>query len=227
MLPKTDEHGIPRMAYFVMGPESCGNRMMTRAINSAYDFGIGGQVEGTNKYVFKTLWMKDKDFRKSLAEAPNRIVFVRSIPRGSWPKKQWPPIAKYCIAFEEFNYDVYAIVMERKERFVIKSQVAHKHVPDEEKAKKMIAKSRRYINNQLKKAGVPTYIIQYEKFVTDKNFREHFFVEVLKLNSPPKMKFYNANDKYNIGQLRPCYVTQSFTPRMRFSMPSVLNRLVI
>ncbi len=184
-------------AYFIMGPESAGNRMMTQAFNSAYDFGDGGH-EGKNykSYVLRNHWVKDGDIIASLANSPNRIVLVRSVPRKGWPNKEWPPITSYCLAMIKNGYNVHAIVMDRNTSCLIKSQVGRGHVPNEERAEEYIFKARRYIRSQLKKVNVWAHNIQYEQFVSGEEYRRYLFEDVFNLDSAPRMEFYNANDKY-------------------------------
>jgi len=188
-----------KSAYFVMGPESSGNRMMAFAVTSTGFLSDGGGVSGSlDKYIITTEWFKGgvntSDIIRSIESAPNRIVFSRSIPRRGYPNKEWANIKSICNKLLEFDYNVYPLVMYRDKDIIIKSQVRRKHVPTEEIASKFIDKAYNHIDSNLFKVKLQTIRIVYESFVTDETYRINTFKSIGL--PPPNMEFFNANDKY-------------------------------
>jgi len=187
-----------KKAYFVMGPESSGTRMMTQAIQSTKDFGVGG-VNINNGYVWKAKWVDDStNIIDSIKKAPDEIILVRSVPRGGWPNKKWPNIAEICQTLIENDYRVFPIIMSRYYEYTAKSQANRGHVPNENLGKEMIKKAHKYILDALKKVNLQFYLVEYEEFVTDPDYRRAVF-KALNLDREPQMEFFNANEKYQKG----------------------------
>jgi len=176
-----------KIAYFVMGPESSGNRMMTKAIESAHDFGDGGYNLPLSRYDWKEKW-------KDLSKAPERITFVRSIPTGSRPNKEWFPIAEECMKMESSGYRILPIVLHRDIRYTVLSQLKHGHVLSHKEGAGNISQAYEHIFDQLSVIHLFPIVVKYERFVTSEVYRKILF-ENIGLE-PPQMEFFNANEQY-------------------------------
>jgi len=175
-----------------MGPSSSGNRMMQRAITSTKDFGEGGVIgEG---YVLRKLWLKGNDLVESLKTAPDKIVYGKSIPSGSYHNPLWYHIKDTCNLMIANGYLVCPIVMHREPKFVILSQVRHQHVRTGEDAVQDILRAYQHIFEQLSLIPLFPIIVKYEDFVTSDIYRNWLFSN---LGLPKStLKLYNANDAY-------------------------------
>jgi hypothetical protein len=165
-----------KIAYFVMGPESSGTRMMTQAFISVGAYGDGGH------------WQKlDKGF----IGAPDKIVFRRSLPHG----KNWTQIHKFINRMKQAEYQIInPILIVRDKEVTAKSQIKNKHVKTIEQGYENITKAIDHVYRELALVGMTPTVIHYEPFVNRPGVRRHFFRSLGLEN--PKMDFYNANDKY-------------------------------
>jgi hypothetical protein len=191
-----------KTVYFVMGPESSGNRMMAQALMSAREWGEGGLIM-KDAYAWNSKWVKRKnpkeetteDILASISTAPDKLLLIRSIPRKGWPNKEWIPIAVICREFLKHGYRVIPIVMSRYWIYSAFSQADRGHMPSFELAKKIVRLAYRYILDELEEAGIPYLLVDYEEFVTQRAFRDSLFRR-LDMDTEPKMEFYNADLKY-------------------------------
>lgn len=167
-----------KVAYFIMGPESSGTRMMTQAF-LAFDgvYGDGGHKQRLDKEGF--------------GEGHDRIAFRRSIPHG----KLWPAISKIIRRMEKNNYDVRPIVIVRDKDVCARSQVKNKHVQTLKQSRKQIRDAVELIFRELAQCGKTPHLVYYEPFVKFKRVRTAFFKQFGL--GHPKMDFYNANLQYN------------------------------
>jgi len=199
-----------KRAYFVVGPESAGNRMMTQALLEAKDFGAGGipiehYEDGNIAYEWNPWWVKKteegfvQDILNSLLTAPDEIIFFLSVPRKAWPNKEWVPIAQIVQAMLDKSYKVYPIVMSRFWKYVARSQVTRGHVPTYDLAKRYVRRAYRYILDELDLVNVPMYLVEYEQFVTEPDYRRAV-LKTLDVDGEPQMEFFNANLKYKEGE---------------------------
>ena len=185
-----------RKAYFVMGAESSGNRMMVDAIESSNDFGLGGIKVPRNKYIYKGKWDTEDVIYKSLMKnGPERLLYVASVPRGTYPNKEFPNIHYVCATLKGFNYTVYPIVMYRNREFVVKSQVERNHTTSELQAHTNIDQAYEHIFSELADIISQPLIVKYENLVNDINYRRFIF-DAFDLNYPEEFKFFDANEKY-------------------------------
>lgn len=112
-------------AYLVAGPESSGNRYMTRCLVSA---GCAGRGE------VKQPWDGKHHFLV-LPETPERLVVFRSVPHGRLgPKPLWPDIAGHVQILRDHGYDLDILLMDRDPEFVARSQVNTGHADSLEQA---------------------------------------------------------------------------------------------
>lgn len=163
---------MAKRAILVLGSESSGTRMMTKAIVRS---GFWGQAEHSQL-------MDNLEFN---GRADN-IVFRRSLPHSH----HWPDINNIIARMEGAGYDVIVVCMHRKPEFTAQSQVVQGHVGNLEEAHANIAEAE-YRMETIKNA----LHIQYEEFVTNDVYRNHVY-HILSLPEKPDMVFYNANEKY-------------------------------
>lgn len=173
-----------KIAFFVLGPESSGTRMMAQAFVTLGIYGDYTHGQRLDKN------LRNNDFKK----IPNLIVIRRSIPHGV----DWVKISEIVKKLESFEYDVVPIFITREREATAKSQVKHHHTPDIKTAHAHISKAINHIYRGLAVAGKNPHVIHYEPFVQFQRVRKMFFAQFgLGL---PKMEFYNANDKYKKNQ---------------------------
>ena len=169
-----------KTAYFVLGPESSGTRMLTEALCRCGIYGDAGHVQR----------MDDLDFAKT----PERIVFRRSLPHGGATARHWPAIAGIVLRMREAGYRVVPILILRDLDATVKSQVAFPHVPNEAEARYNVQYAVQHALSQLAQVGLWPVVVPYEPFVRDARVREQFFHH---LELPvPDMSFFDANEKY-------------------------------
>ena len=131
------------IAYLVFGPESSGNRLMTRILVGCGCFGDG-------------------DHRQRLNTAPPppgvHIAWHRSVPYA----KGWPDLCHLIDIVRAAGYMPMGLVMTRDINAVAHSQVNAPHVPDLEIAHKHITRAYRLIFDSLNKRDTPFCMVSYE-----------------------------------------------------------------
>ena len=165
-----------RRAFYIVGPESSGTRML---IKSFIRVGVHGDAGHTQT-------MDCMDF----SNFPDDIVFRQSIPHG----RCMPLIGKITSRIESFDYKVFHVVIDREDKYLLLSKVKRGHQPDMGSAVKRLPRERKYIAEQMKDMGVQPALVQYENFVGSAEARRKFF-EAYSLPEP-NMYFWNANDTY-------------------------------
>ena len=192
-----------KKAYVIAGPESSGNRMMVRAIESTMDFGEARhKYSDPNSYIYNVNWVTTMDkldpekLDKALEDAPDQFVFVASVPTRPSGKLIYPPMGEIVSKMISHQYRVWPIIMHRHHKYLIKSQVARKHTVDAAASINEILRSYDHLFMEYAKAKVYSYVIKYETFVTDEDYRYMIMRKVLELPAVPDMEFFNANEKY-------------------------------
>lgn len=168
---------MPR-AFFVIGCESSGTRMLAEAFVRVGCWGDHGNIQRLDSLHFNII-PPDTD-----------IVFRRSVPHA----KKWPPLFGIYNMLKAHGFEVVPIVIQRNDSYTEQSQVARGHVSSLEVAKAQIKQAREYIIAQMKKLGIRPRKVPYQRFVTKKSVRKKFFSRYGL--SVPDMEFYNANLKY-------------------------------
>lgn len=168
-----------RRAFFVLGPESSGTRMLTKALMECGAYG-----DSSHEQRLDTL-----DFD----EAPDLIVFRRSVPHAGI----WPPIRGLIRKMEKAGYDVTPIVIVRNPHYTALSQVRVMHSPSYEVARERIQVAGAQIGWDLGN-DPDALFVQYEQLVEDEDYRAEFFEEIGL--EEPDMEFYNGNLKYEQGE---------------------------
>lgn len=165
-----------KTAYFVMGPESSGTRMLTQAFISLGIYGDGGHNQRLDK---------------GFTDAPDRIVFRRSLPHG----KTWTRIHNFINRMKRAGYQsIVPILIVRDKETTALSQIKNKHVKSVEQSYTHIARAIDHIYHELALVSLTPHVIHYEPFVNRANVRRHFFNSLELPN--PVMNFYDANSKY-------------------------------
>lgn len=165
-----------KRAFYVIGPESSGTRMMAKAFIRAGVFGDASHLQA----------LDDMDFDRM----PNDIMYRNSVPHGGWML----PIDEITDKMVSCGYKVIHIIIDREDRYLELSQVKRGHQIDIESAKENIAKAREHIAEQM--VGVQPALVQYGNFVSSAEVRRKFF-EAYSLPEPD-MYFFNANDTYDV-----------------------------
>src|ERR1041385_4974691 len=104
-------------AFFVIGPESSGTRMMTQAFIACGVYGSGGHSQKLDKEGF--------DGGHEL------IVLRRSVPHGN----NMPPIADLIKRMQEHGYEVHPVIILRDKDKCAASQVQRGHAKTNQEAK--------------------------------------------------------------------------------------------
>jgi hypothetical protein len=166
-----------KTAYFVLGPESSGTRMLTKAFCT---LGIYGDFRHKQR-------MDDLNF----AQTPDKIIFRRSLPHG----ENWPAIADTINLMKQAGYQVIVpILILRDKDATVKSQIRHAHAKAMPEAKANIAFAIDHAYRELAVVGMNPIVVCYETFVKYDLVRKAFFRS---LGLPePTMAFYDANEKY-------------------------------
>lgn len=165
-----------KIAYFVIGPESSGTRMLTKAFISAGCFGDSSIDQR----------MDDMNFSESL------IVFRRSLPHGG----VWPHITHIVDVMRQSGYRVHPVMIIRDKTCTIKSQIKNQHVTTEIEAMDNIRFGIEYAYRHLSSIGLNPVVVLYEIFVKYPESRELFFKSLGLM--APLMEFHDGNLKYNV-----------------------------
>ena len=169
-----------KKAFFVIGPESSGTRMMTRAFIKCGAYGSGGHLQKLDEEGFKG--------------GHEMIVFRRSVPHG----KFMPNLVRLIGRMSKNEYEIIPIVILRDKDACAASQVKNKHAKSLEEARSSIEEAVSHIYAELSSAGQHPVIIHYEPFVANPAVREAFFNSIgLKV---PDMEFYDGNEQYKEKQ---------------------------
>jgi hypothetical protein len=165
-----------RRAFYVIGPESSGTRMLAKAFIRS---GVFGDASHTQRMDFL-------DF----AGRPDEIMFRNSIPHAH----VMMPIADITKKMEACGYEVVHVLIDRDDKYLLLSKVKRGHRPDIEVAKENLPLERAHIEEQIKELGVEPIRVKYEDFVGSAELRRELF-ESLSLPEP-NMYFFNANETY-------------------------------
>ncbi len=166
-----------KKAFFVMGPESSGTRMLTRAFMSVGVFGDDGDRQRLDEGGYYHV---------------GDIVFRRSIPYAG----KWPPIGDLCRKMGTAGYEVQPIVILRDREITARSQVRNGHTGTVEEARGKVDQAVSHIGTELALVVDRELmkLVTYESFVAHEGIRMIVFAS---LGLPgPAMEFYNGNEKY-------------------------------
>lgn len=194
---------VGRKAYFIVGPESAGNRMMAKAIASTKEFGDGGfEISDENKFIFKERWVYWANkydiavLDDALDNSPDEIIYVASVPTRPPGGKIYPNIAASINAIVKHSYRVFPVVMYRDIRYTVKSQVGRGHAHNAGIAYRSILSAYDFIFSEMARINVFPLVVKYEEFVANPNYRSFTLRKMLDLPNTAQMEFFNANEKY-------------------------------
>ena len=166
-----------KKAFFIIGPESSGTRMMTQAFIALGAYGDGGHQQKLSKEGF--------------GGGHPMIAVRRSVPHGV----KMPDITQIIKELRKHGYQVFPIIIVRDKDKCAASQLKNGHAKTLQEAKDSIKTSVNFIHSHL--ANFPNlyaYFVQYEPFTKKKKIRDSFFK---KFGFPhPEMDFYDGNAKY-------------------------------
>ena len=163
-------------AFFVIGPESSGTRMVTDALIRA---GVYGQPGHSQE-------MDNLDF----CGRPEQIVFRRSVPHGDL----WPDLHRIIRRMRESGYSVVPIVTYRDKDFCVRSQLRVGHQETESGARANYYLAYKHIYKHLATCGLLPAVCHYSSFVNIVEYRTLFFQQ---FDLPcPELKLFDANLKY-------------------------------
>ncbi len=174
-----------KRAFFVLGAEGSGTRMLTAAFIAA---GCRGSADHAQP-------LDNLDFT-----GDGDLVFRRSLPHGG----EWSHLREIAWAMTAAGYAVVPVYLKRDQRYLVAHQLRtdreHKGVvsapyaatPDE--ALQRIRHAEVFAYGFADDFGIPMNFVSYEAFVDSRRERRFFF-EKLGLTFPEgAMEFYNAND---------------------------------
>lgn len=134
-----------KRAFIVCGPESCGNRILTRILVAAGCYGDGKISQRL-------------DYKEPAADL---IVWARSFPHAG----RWPNLVKMIAKLEMQGYEVTALVPTRDWFATAISQVEAMHVPTLEWSDHNQQAAYKRIFAELDTAGVPFIVVHYDSLV--------------------------------------------------------------
>jgi hypothetical protein len=171
-----------RRAFFILGPESSGTRMLTHAFNRCGVFGDEGHIQRL-----------DAGFR----QAENEVVFRRSVPHAD---DENPPISEIIADLRSEGFQVIPVAVLRDKDACAASQVRNRHAPDELAARRSIESAISHIFREIANSGLYPIAVQYEPFTGSVAVREVFFRSFG--FDVPQMTFFNGNERYD--RVRAC-----------------------
>lgn len=164
-------------AFFVVGPESSGTRIMTRLLLDCGLAGSAGHRQPWDNLRFP--------------EPRQDIAFRRSIPHGG----TIPDLEGIVRAMEAAGYTVTVLVMVRELYAMARSQVANGHVTDLVEALANIATAYRLIARLAATAAVPIFYVPLEGLVAHPQAPE-YFLRLLGLVPRRRTRLVDPNGKY-------------------------------
>ena len=165
---------MTKRAFFVIGAEGSGTRMMTRALT------LAGVVEDYDKWDFGN----QPDFN---VDHP-LIVVHRSLPHG----QAWPDLRKIERSLFAAKYQVIPVLMIREINATVQSQIKRGYVDTYTDGEKKVRWALSTAVNQL-----PNFIfVSYEAFCLSDGFRKWLFTERFQLPETTINTSWFANEKY-------------------------------
>jgi hypothetical protein len=181
-----------KVAILTFGPESAGNRMFVRSLDTA---GVASVYSKNGEYI-------SGPHEPTFADNP--FVHCMSMPYNL----MWPDIVQIYRKTQAAGYDkIHLVFFDRETDFMANSQVVQgrirfKHADIQTKedalkvAKHNIELARRYLDGAaylLHFEGVRPIRVQYEDFVTNTEYRKDIFA--LMGLPEPTLEYFNANEK--------------------------------
>lgn len=159
-------------AYFVFGPESCGNHLVTDILINAGCKGHSGRHPDWHGEFEAWSDTQPWDTEPPTDETP--IVWRRSIPHG----KQWIDIVSLITDLREKDYKVKAIVVTRELYPAVESQMKWRHVDSRSDGRKNVQAAYLHIFAQLGRVGIPFVVASYEALVNYPEAQDYLLKEL-------------------------------------------------
>ena len=164
-----------KVAYFVVGPESSGTRMMVRSLT------LSGVHEDLDQWDFGN--------SPTFSTEYSQIVVHRSVPHG----QAWPDLRQIQETLRKNDFKVVSIVMIRDINATIKSQIKRGYVDSWDDGLKKVRFALQTIFAQL-----PTALpVTYEAFCLSDKFREWLFLDYFNLPESTIQIWYGNDNHYN------------------------------
>lgn len=168
-----------KTAYFIIGCESSGTRMLTMWFTDKGIFGSSDHQQKLDSLRFEG--------------RPDRIVFRRSVPHaGMWVDRFGDIVAKMELA----GYEIVFIVITRQRKYNALSQVKRGHTDNLESAYSRIDRGRKEIDAFIADKSFCRLDVQYEDFVDNPEYR-YEIANFLQLLTWENITLYNANTRYD------------------------------
>lgn len=175
-----------KKAIIVVGPESSGTRLLTRLLVAA---GCDGDA---NSEVAHNGWPQRWDTQDPKHDQD--IVIRRSLPYH--PFRTWPDIKALCKRFKKLGYQVKIVAIDRSDKALASSQVAHGWV-----ATKKQSHDEHDACKQIMKGLKPAHSMKYEMLVRKPTETTNKMLKALGLKSLRKLPedVFDGNAKYTEG----------------------------
>ncbi|MBN1814714.1 MAG: hypothetical protein JXA14_22935 [Anaerolineae bacterium] len=168
-----------KQAFFVVGPESSGTRLLTRVLIRSGCFGDDGHRQRMDDLVFYG--------------RPSHIAFRRSVPHDGG----WPDLARIVRLMRQAGYDVTALVTVRELQAMAKSQVRAGHVRTISTALGNIERAYRSIFAGLGKLyGTGLFVVPYEAAVLHPPSLADLVMSLGLTPASPLTAIYDGNAKH-------------------------------
>lgn len=159
-----------KKCFFVFGPESAGNRVMSRILIAAGCHGRGDT---------------DQQPQEILDSGNDNIVIHMSFPFGARGcNRHWPSVGEWAGKAWAKGYDVQVIVMTRDTHCMIHSQIKAGHVLTTDEALSNISTAYKEIFCSLSKIKVEFTAVPYESLVLHSSETIHWLLDKLGLVEP-------------------------------------------
>lgn len=164
-------------AFFVVGPESSGTRLMTKILMCC-------GCRGTDSD-----WQA---FDSGFTCDGGHIVYRRSIPHS----KVWPNLKTTVTHMEIAGFMPYLVVMTRDWLAMMKSQIARGHVLNQRQADENIRDAYAEIFSTANTVSGKWCMISYEALVTNKNYMDEMVSMLGLIQESEFPAFKNMNSKH-------------------------------
>jgi len=169
-----DDEYSGKVAYFVIGPESSGTKLVTKLLMNAGCFGADGHQQPIDDAI------GNDEYMDRLLAGEDKIVIRRSWPHGVDHKE--PDVKGIFEALESRGYEVKFVVTMRSWPTMIESQVdAEQHAKTRWAAYENIVEATTKIFYWIKRLKAPFLIVSYGDLLRNKTVTLHWMLNALGL----------------------------------------------
>lgn len=174
---------MTKTCYFVVGPESSGNRLMAKILVDAGCYGDANMFQRLDRHI-------PTDVEK--------IVWIRSFPHGARGEgRHWPDMTLLRKKVRDLGYVPQAVVMARDEFCMARSQLKAGHVSDMHEAMYNIMHAKERIYTELNKASIAHITITFEGLIYRARQTTTWLLNMLNLPDRGQSAYiYDANSKW-------------------------------